>query len=289
MGEHASFPAGPAEPAVDKIVNELYFSPRNLMVFFDQYTQKQLKPIKTSPSVETAIFPMIIEQILLYQSTLGKLSLPANFEGRIFDAIARQIGQFIVQANPFAERFRYIEDLMQNRIQTEQHQMETDLAQQAKLLRLDDSSAQSPVVIQASFSLFFDLVPKFDQLASDRVESLLDGLLQFVCPPCPFPDSIGASVQLLSEFKSFLIDLALSAKFATTQIKSKVISFLLYISPVQGGISTVFAALTVGITVNSALPFDGSIPSSITTQNGPRCLQAGDPGQPGRDVLLRII
>jgi hypothetical protein len=46
-------------------------------------------------------------------------ALPANFECQIFEAIAQQISPSIAQANPFAERFRYIEDLMQNSIRTE--------------------------------------------------------------------------------------------------------------------------------------------------------------------------
>jgi hypothetical protein len=53
-------------------------------------------------------------------SSPGSVSaLPANFECRIFGAIAPQISPFIAQVNPFAERFCYIEDLMQNSIQTE--------------------------------------------------------------------------------------------------------------------------------------------------------------------------
>jgi hypothetical protein len=150
-----------------------------------------------------AIFPIIIEQILLYQMSLGRFALQANFECRIFEAIA--------QANPFAERFRYIEDLMQNSIQ-----IENDWLQQAKFLRFgDDCSTQSPVVLQVSFAVFFDLAPHFECLSVERVESLLHQFLQFVTPPCPFPDNLGAS-QLISEFKSVLVNLVFSPRFAMT-------------------------------------------------------------------------
>jgi hypothetical protein len=149
---------------------------------FEQSSQKQLKPIYSSPSVETAIFPIVIRQILLHQTSLDRFSLPANFE-----AIAQQTSRFIAQANPFAERFCHIEDLMQNSIQ-----MENDWLQHAKFLRFDDDcSMQSSVVLQASFAVFFDLAPHFECLSVERVESLLDYLFQDVAPSCPFPDIWG--------------------------------------------------------------------------------------------------
>lgn len=251
-----------ATTKLNKIVDEHYLFPRNLFAFFEQYTRKQMKPNKTDAKVESALFSIIIDQILFNQTKSGYLSQPPNLESRIFDAISYQINSFIAQANPFADRFRFIEDNMRNSIQIEILKQETDWKQNAKSLIFDiNSSAQTPTVLHAAFSVFFQVatINNFEKLSIESVDHLLENLnLLVTSPNCP--EILGTSPQLISKFNSFIVNLVLSPKFAKNQIKSKVITFLLHISTIQGGICTVLAALTVGMSVQALTPFEGTTP-----------------------------
>lgn len=251
-----------------KDVDEKYLNPRNLLIFFDQYTRKQMKPYKSDATVETAIFPIIIEQIFLYQNNPGQFIPPANLETRIYDAIYAQITPFILQAMPFADRFRYIEDTMENHIQSEIIKMEMEWHHNNSSFMFEmGSSAQTPTILQAAFNVFFQVSNSINCLSVEQVDNLFKGLLDLVTSP-DCPDLSGTSTQLISQFNEFVVKLALSPKFATNQIKSKIITFLLHISTIQGGISTVLAALTVGMTVPSQTPFEGnSIPNINPTIN----------------------
>lgn len=259
----SSSPGGNNDLVLKKVVDELYFLPRNLNIFFEQYAKKQAKPPRGDSSVETVLFPIIIEQILLYQTSPGKLYVHPSFESRVFQAITQQISPFILQASPFADRFRYIEDLVENHIQAEIQKMETEFKQYAKILVFDTgSSTQTPVSLQATMNMFFDVVSGFEKLDIDVVEQLLEGLIDLVTSD-DCPSVLGVSPALISKFNMFLVDLALSSKFATNKIKSKVITFLLHIARIQGGISTVLAALMVGMTAEASTPFDGIAPKQV--------------------------
>ena len=254
-----------------KSVDEQYFLPRNLFVFFEQFTRKQMKPNKSDSKVEPLLFTIIIDQILLQQNNPGHLQLKENLESRIFDAIRYQISSFISQANPFADRFRFIEDNMQNQIQAEIMKAEADWTQNAKSLIFDmNSSNQTPTILNAAFSVFFQVanISNFEKLSVSSVDHLLEQLNKLVkSQDCP--DLSGTSPQLISKFNSFIVNLALSPKFATNQIKSKVITFLLHISKIQGGIYTVLAALTVGMSVQALTPFDEKTPALHINNSSP--------------------
>lgn len=245
-----------------KYVDEHFLLPHELFNLFDQYLRKQAKPNKADAKVEPAIFSIFIDQILHQQKVPNQFSIPTNFESKIFSAIEYQLQSFISQANPFADRFRFIEDNIGNIIQTELIKYETEWTQQAKSLLFDfTSNAQTSTVLHAAFSVFFKVasIDNFEKLSVENVTQLLENLNKLVTSPnCP--TILGTSPELITKFTSFILQLVFSPKFSKTQIKSQVITFLLHISSLQGGISTVLTAFTVAMSVPALTPFEGVNP-----------------------------
>jgi hypothetical protein len=169
-------------------------------------------------------------------------ALPANFKCRIFEAIAQQINPFIARANPFAEHFCYIDDLIQNSIQ-----MENAWLQQAKFLRFDAVARHPPgefrSLLRSRASLRVPLSRAY------RITSQLSLTVRHAA--LSLPGQLGGvaaadfRVQVLPRQSCVLTKIRDDAN----QVKRHLVPAAH--SPVHSGISTVLA---VGITVDSAVP-----------------------------------
>ena len=248
-------------PRSQKKDNKSYFSYKSMLNYFDLYDKKRKHFNDKEDNINSNIFELIIKEI---QERNDENKSFSDITDKIFRAIDYQIQPFISKASPFGDRFKYIQDIIDDRIQMEILEKENSQKEKSKYISnfiCKNHEKKNNFLVKNAFEIFFENKDEIENFDAESLEYLLDKL-NLLFRDSDFKNSQLLSSNIMSNFLDFLIKLTKMKKHEhNDNLKAKVVSFLLNISFIFGGINCIIGALDIAIKANPN--FNCNIPLSL--------------------------